>query len=110
MFGSLLAYKRLVNFIKMPKTRHFNVDKPRVEVLKLNKKYKSLKALAYVTQLGFNIITPVILCIIIAIYIKNKFMLGDYAVILGIIVGCGAGFMSLLNFIKLVEKENKSDK
>lgn len=94
----------------MPKIGNFDVDKPRFEVLELNKKYKSLKALAYVTQLGFNIITPVILCIIISIYIKNKFMLGDYVVILGIIIGCGTGFMSLVNFIKLVEKENKSDK
>lgn len=76
----------------------------------MNKKYKTVKAFAYVTQLGFNIITPVILCIIIAIYIKNKFMLGDYVVILGIIIGCGAGFMSLFNFIKLVERENKNGK
>ncbi len=73
----------------------------------MNKKYGGLKALAYVTQLGFNIITPIILCIIIAIFLKNKFMLPDYTVVAGIIIGCGAGFMSLINFIKLVEKENK---
>lgn len=75
----------------------------------MDRKHKSLKAFAYVTQLGFNIITPVILCIIISLYIKNKFNLGDYAVVAGIIIGCGAGFMSLINFIKYVENENKKD-
>lgn len=72
----------------------------------MNNKYKYVKYLSYITQLGLNIVTPVILCIIISLYIKNKFNLGDFVVVFGIVIGCGAGFMSLINFIKLIEKEN----
>lgn len=72
----------------------------------MSDKYKYIKALSYITQLGMNIVTPIILCIIISIYIKNKFRLSNYVVVFGIIIGCGAGFMSLINFIKYVAKEN----
>ena len=72
----------------------------------MNNKYKYIKYLSYITQLGLNIVTPVILCIIISLYIKNKFNLSDFVVVFGIVIGCGAGFMSLINFIKLIEKEN----
>ncbi|MBE7038596.1 MAG: AtpZ/AtpI family protein [Ruminococcaceae bacterium] len=72
----------------------------------MNDKYKYIKYLSYVTQLGLNIVTPVVLCIIISVYIKNKFNIGDIIVVAGIVIGCGAGFMSLINFIKFIEKEN----
>ena len=72
----------------------------------MNDKYKYIKYLSYVTQLGLNIVTPVVLCIIISIYIKNKFNIGDIIVVAGIVIDCGAGGMSLINFIKLIEKEN----
>ena len=63
----------------------------------MNDKYKYIKYLSYVTQLGLNIVTPVVLCIIISIYIKNKFNIGDIIVVAEIVIGCGAGFMSLIN-------------
>lgn len=69
-------------------------------------RYKSMRALAWVTQLGLNMVTPLVLCIIAAAWLKNKFGMGDWIIFAAIIIGAGGSVVSMFSFIKTVNKEN----
>lgn len=70
-----------------------------------------LTALAMITQFGLSVITPILLCTLGSLWLKNKFALGNFTVIIGIIIGIGAGIMSMINMIRrmndIVKKEDK---
>lgn len=70
---------------------------------------KIIKAFAWVTQLSLNMITPLILCLIAAAYIQKKFGIGNGIMLAAIIIGIGGGFMSLINFIRTIKKENNEE-
>ena len=79
----------------------------------VNEKHSLAKALAWLTQLGINMISPLIICIIAALWLKNKFNLSNSIVVVAIIIGAASGYMSLIKFIREVKKysvkENDSD-
>ncbi|MGN1098284.1 MAG: AtpZ/AtpI family protein [Clostridia bacterium] len=70
-----------------------------------------LTALAMITQFGISVITPVLLCTLGAVWLRNKFGLGDFVVILGILIGIGAGIMTMIKMIRqmsdMAKKEDK---
>ncbi len=67
-------------------------------------------ALTMVSQFGISTITPMLLCIFAAIWLKNRFGLGDYAILIGIILGIGSGFMSMMKMIRrMSEMSQKED-
>lgn len=68
------------------------------------------KWLSYVTQLGLSIVTPIVLCVFVAIYIKNKTGWGDIVVVIGLVVGLVAGAYSFYSFVKIVLKSTKNTK
>lgn len=57
-----------------------------------------------VTQFGISVITPILLCVWFAAWLRDKFSLGDWAVIVGIVIGAGAGIMSMLKMIKQMSR------
>ena len=69
-------------------------------------KYKSLRAAAWLTQFGLNMVSPIILALLLAAWLKNKFSLGNWIIILAVIFGVGAAFTSMFSFIKFVQREN----
>ena len=76
-----------------------------------NKTYKALKNLTMLTQLALSLLTPTLLCIFGAIWLKNKFGLGQWIVMLGIFLGLGSGVQSVYTFAKQFMKEaDKSQK
>lgn len=58
------------------------------------------KSFALVTQIGISILVPIGLCMIGANYLINKFQIGNWVMILGILLGIGAG---CLNVYKMLE-------
>ena len=66
-------------------------------------------ALAMVSQFGISTITPMLLCIFAAIWLKNRFGLGDYAILIGIILGIGSGFMSMMKMIRRMSEMSKKE-
>ena len=75
-----------------------------------NKKvYNSLKYISMITQLGIAVITPAILCTFGAIWLKNKFGLGDWIVIAGIILGIASGFYSLISYMQMFLRDARKD-
>lgn len=70
-------------------------------------------ALAMVTQFGISTITPMLLCIFAALWLKNRFALGDWVVLIGVFMGIGSGFLSMMKMIRqmseLSKKEDEDD-
>lgn len=76
-----------------------------VAVAENNEKYKHIRAAAHLTQFGLNIVTPIILCIMFALWLKNKFNMGGWVVIVAIILGVAAAVLNMITFIKTVNRE-----
>lgn len=68
-------------------------------------KYRALRAAGWLTQFGLNMISPIILCVIIALWVKNKFNTGSWVVILAIVLGVCSSVLNMITFIKTVNKE-----
>lgn len=66
-------------------------------------KYRYLRAASHITQFGLDMVTPVVLCTIVAVWIKNTFNTGSRTVIAGIIVGV---VCMMLNLVKYINKVN----
>ena len=67
--------------------------------------YKHIRAAAYITQFGLSMVSPIILCLILALWLKNTFNMGTWVVIVAILFGAGSSCVTMLNFIKIVKKE-----
>lgn len=68
-------------------------------------KYKQIRAAAQITQFGLSMISPVILCLIFALWLKNTFNIGNWVVIVAILLGVASSCMTMFNYIKTVKKE-----
>ena len=66
-------------------------------------------ALTMISQFGISTIAPMLLCIFAAIWLKNRFGLGDYVVLIGIILGIGSGFMSMIKMIRQMSELSKKE-
>ena len=66
-------------------------------------------ALAMVTQFGISTITPMLLCIFAALWLKNKFALGDWVVLIGVFMGIGSGFLSMMKMIRQMSELSKKE-
>ncbi len=70
-----------------------------------NNKYKHLKAVSHITQFGLDMVTPIVLCTVIAVWLKNKFYIGNWIVIVAIIIGVACMILNLTKFVNTVNKE-----
>ena len=67
-------------------------------------------ALGMITQFGISTITPMLLCIFAALWLQNRFELGDWVVLVGVLMGVGSGFMSMMKMIRqMSELSQKED-
>lgn len=72
---------------------------------------KTLLALGAITELGLNIVISFLLWILIASWVKSTFSLGNYVMIIGILLGLGSASLSCIKFYKLVVgKESRNEK
>ena len=70
-----------------------------------NNKRRIFKAMATVTQLGLDIVTPLVLCLFFTNWLIRKFTLNDRWMLLAIIVGVVSGFLNLIKFIKNINED-----
>lgn len=74
----------------------------------MNKKlFSSLKNIGLITQLSITMLTPCLITILFTSWLKNRFMLGEWVVILGIIIGLISGFVSVSKFTQAAMKDAK---
>lgn len=72
-----------------------------------NNRKEIAKAISSITELGLSVIISFLLWIIIAAWIKNKFSLGNYVMVIGVLLGAGSAILSFVKFCKSITSEEK---
>lgn len=75
-------------------------------------KRELIKALSAFSQLGISVSVSFLLWILIALWLRKTFSLGNGVMVAGVILGAGSGFLSFVKYLKTFEstdatKENK---
>ena len=67
---------------------------------------EALRYLSLISQVGFTMVTPVLLCTFIGIKLEQRFEFPFTLIfiILGVISGCMSGFKLIMNTIKKMDK------
>ena len=73
-----------------------------------------LQGLSMLTQLGVSVALPPILCIFAGIWIQKKWGIGDWVIVVSLLVGLISGACNFASFIrtakaKVTEKEDEND-
>lgn len=72
--------------------------------------FKALKNLAYLTQIAFVMITPILLGVYIGNYIDEKLGTEPIIMLICVILGVGTAFMNLYKFaMSVTEKKEKKE-
>ncbi|MCH5188495.1 MAG: AtpZ/AtpI family protein [Oscillospiraceae bacterium] len=66
-------------------------------------------ALGMVTQFGISTITPMLLCIFAALWLQSRFGLGDWVMLVGVLMGVGSGFMSMMKMIRQMSELSRKE-
>ena len=110
----------VVEYKKLLRRQEFFVIITTMQILQLgrlcildDKKPKSnfLKNLVYLTQMGMSLAMPLVICIAGSAWLKDKFGLGGWVVLLGIVLGIGSMAVTLRDYvISFSRKAQKSTK
>ena len=69
------------------------------------------QALNSITQLGLSVIISFLLWIFIAMWVRDKFNLGNFVMLIGVLLGLGSAVLSFVKFCKLIStRENSNEK
>ena len=71
---------------------------------------KDMKLLIWLTQLGLSVAVPLGGFLLIAIWLQNRFQLGVWVVILGIVLGLICAFEGLMSSLKAMKRMAKNDR
>ena len=71
--------------------------------------FRFLNALVWLTQLGLSVIGPVALWVLLALWLRRRFGLGLWVVLVGLLLGLiGAGF-ALMQSLRLMNRGAKEE-
>ncbi len=59
-----------------------------------------LSRLSMLTQLGLSVVTPPILCVLLALFLQRRFGAGDWVLLAAILIGIISGVTSVFSFVK----------
>ncbi len=79
-----------------------------VIIMKNNHK-EIFQALNSISQLGLSVVISFLLWIFIAMWIRDKFNLGNFIMIIGILLGLGSAVLSFIKFCGLISPKEKND-
>lgn len=67
--------------------------------------------LAYLTQFGVSLAMPPLLCLWAAGWLREKFQLGNWIMLVGLLLGLGGAVSSFVGFMRHVQRQaDKEDK
>lgn len=75
----------------------------------MRKGFGFLKNLVWLTQLGLSIAAPLLICVLGSVWLRGRFGLGGWAVVLGTVLGIGGAFVSLWQNLKAMERQAAED-
>lgn len=68
------------------------------------------RELVWLTQLGFSIVSPLLLCFLGAVWLRNRFALGGWIVVIGLLLGLGGAFSAGLTFYRHTRQLDGAEK
>lgn len=68
-----------------------------------------MQNIGYLTQLGFSIAFPMIICTMGSVWLSRRFGLGGWFVMLGVMFGLISGISCFVTFTKHVMKQSRKD-
>lgn len=71
--------------------------------------FSLVKSLVWLTQFGFSVVSPLIICILGTIWLSNRFGMGKWIIVVGIFAGLGGAVSGLMNSLKAMERVSKTD-
>lgn len=72
--------------------------------------YQAMRYIVYITQLGLSMVVPMVVCIWLANWLKEAFHLGDWVLIVFILLGVASAFTSLIKTLNMtLLKPKKGD-
>lgn len=71
--------------------------------------FKAVKNLAYLTQVGFLMLTPIIGGVYIGNFLDDRFGTSPWILLSCIVLGVGTAFMSLYKFVMKVTKDQTNE-
>ena len=75
-----------------------------------NSKKQIITALGWITQLGLSVAISLLIWIGIASWVQRKFSLGNYVMIIGILMGVGSAATTFVKFCTAIGKEDENEK
>ena len=72
---------------------------------KKNGMFEVLRGISYLTQVGLSLATPIVLCLLGAYWLQERFDTGSWMMLAGLVIGLISGLINLWNFFKFVEKK-----
>ena len=71
--------------------------------------YQITRHLVWLTQFGLSVVLPPVLFLLGAVWLKNRFGLGGWVVLVGLLVGVVGSLGSLRSSLKSMDREGKED-
>lgn len=68
-------------------------------------KIHALKYLVWVSALSASLVTPIVICVLAAQWLKRHFSLGSWVIIAAIAIGLAAAGLNLIKFFRFVQKQ-----
>ena len=79
-------------------------------VITMKNNHKEIfQALNSISQLGLSVVISFLLWIFIAMWVRDKFNLGNFVMIIGILLGLGSAVLSFIKFCGLITPKEKND-
>ena len=61
---------------------------------------KSWRYLGLISQLAISMLTPIFMMLFACLWLKNKYELGNWVIIAGLLLGIGSGLSSVWTYLK----------
>ena len=66
-----------------------------------------IKMFSQVTGLGLSVVIPIVVSGFVGIWVKNHFALGNWVIIIAVLLGAASGVYSFIGFVRAIIKNDK---
>lgn len=71
--------------------------------------FRALKGFSWLTQLGASLVCPPLLCVFVAVKLQERFGMGEWIVIVAVVVGVLSSVCSFITFAKQMIAQAKAE-
>ena len=62
---------------------------------------ETLRLLTYVTQLGVSVISPIVLCVLVGVWLSGRFGIGPWLIVVLLFIGLVSGGCGFYRFVRM---------